>query len=400
MRGGDYLCRSDAEAVRPDWRRACIGLALPPALAMFVAGLVAWSALRFTTPLHPPALFDVLWPPRWERVAEQRRRHFGALAAGAIAAGDPATATVALFSAVRIGRGDPADNQALARIATLGGYHSLADDLHLAALGGHGADEPRRARAAVAWLDDLLIARRPAEMMRLACAELARPAVPRELWLRAFFEALSAPGSAAAATMPEAGWPHPSLALAVRARLALAAADHVRAAAALDEFSRQLPGPPARRFLALAWLELGDVARARAAAADQRHPDPMHDAAVLAYEIEHAAGRPDVARALARQAWARTELRPALRAALIRRPDARLVGEWAADCPDASALAATWLGAKRAGDDERASALGEALGAAGYPPPTSALDRPAERDLIAAMLPLDREALWALRVWY
>lgn len=402
---GELLCGRDASAVRPYWPRAFIGLVAPASALLTLAVGLIWLTLRSATPRHPPALLDLLLPSRWERLAEQKRHHYMALAAQALATGDHPTATVALFSAARQGRSDPATNTTLARLATLGGFHSLADELHLATVTGAEPNPTLRAQAAVAWLDDLLIARRPREIIRLSLDELTRPQAPRDLWLRAFFEASSTPGEAGQALdkAPGGAWPHPGLEAALRTRVALDARDLARASEHLHNFSRLLPGPSARRFLALGWMDANHLDLALAAALDPGHPDPDLTAPVLVYELEKVAGHTQRAHAAAQTAWALETTRPALRAALIRQPDPALLAEWSKQEASPVALSSLWIVARLLEKPDLARELARRLAATGHTVPVelAALnprDAPLRfADLCASLLPCDRETLWALR---
>ncbi len=402
---GEPRCGCDARDVRPYWRRGLTCLLAPPVVVTTLAVLGVWLGLRHAMPAHPPALADLLWPPRWQTIDTLRRRHYLDLATRAMAANDHPAATVALFAAAQTPGNDPVVNTALARLAALGGYHSLVDELHATNLRAADADPSLRARLAVAWLDDLLITCRPREIIRLSLDQLARPEAPRDLWLRAFFEACSAPGEARLilGQTPLVVWPHPALEHALRARAALDDGNVPAASAELLAFAERLPGPPARRFLARSWAASGHLDRAFAAALDPRHPDPIGDAAVLRYELEHAAGRAETARGVALAAWSRPETRPALRAALIRHPDPDLISVWARDETAPPALAALWLATRLAGRPDRAADLARRLGQSGHVVPDELIALDLSRDWtafatrVAGVLPCDRDTLWALR---
>lgn len=403
---GEARCARDSAEVRPYWGRAAAQLSLPLVAAWLALALALWGTLRIRG-LDTLPLADVLLPTRWHQIAEHRRVRFQELALRAIAAHEPAAASVALFSAAQTGRGTPESNRALARLATLGGYHSLADELHAAALAGAPG---RAAEFALAWHDDLLIAGRPGQLARLALARLARPDADREFWLRAFFEAIRHPGVSAslAAAEPAPDYPHPGLRHAVAARAALDRRDRADAADQLLAFSGALPGQAARRFLVFSWLDVGDTSRAREAALSTAHPAPPGEIAVLVHALLRAEGRDAEARAALRPLLAEPALRPAALAALVRDPDATLLRELAdllppEPGPEPRLHADLWLAARLAGVPDLAARAAEALARAGQPPPPElqAPDSgPANRGslaIAAALLPHDREVLLALR---
>jgi len=400
--GGDARCARDSADIRPYWGRAFAQLALTFASVWLALAFVFWGVLRLRG-LDTLPLADVLLPARWHQIAEHRRAHFQRIALQAVAARDPATVSIALFSAAQTGRGTPESNILLARLATLGGYHSLADALHSAALDAG----PRRADFAVAWHDDLLISGRPRELARLALAELARPDADREFWLRAFFEALRHPDVSAdpALADPAPAYPHPGLRFAVAARAALDRGDRAAAADQLLALAGALPGQAARRFLVFSWLDAGDASRAREAAISTAHPAPPGEIAVLVHALLRAEGRDAEARAALRPLFDEPALHAAALAALVRDPDAALLHEFARRLADADPRrhAGLWLAARRAGTPDLVAAATEALARAGQPIPTELQDpgtRPATREsltLAAALLPLDREVLHALR---
>jgi hypothetical protein len=410
LRGAEAWCSLDSADIRPEWPRAAALLALPPVAAAILALLLAWGVLRFVAGYDRLSPLDLAWPPRWAGIAEQRRAHFHDVALRAIAAGDPATAGVALFSAAQIGVGDPAKNHTLARLATLGTYHSLADEIHARTLAAHPS---RAAELAIAWHDDLLIGGRPRRLARLSLEQLVAPGAPREPWLHAFFESIRHPDTAADLLDddPPAPLPHPGLRHALAARAALDRGERAEAADQLLAFEGLLPGMAARRFLVFSWLEAGDPLRARAAAISTAHPAPPGETPALLYALLRAGPRPD------REA-ARLALRPAIRdprvprplllAALVRDPDATLVEELAASLSPAQRsqaplLGGLWLAARRAGAHQLSGETAAALESLGRPVPEALqprLDAPAplhDLRLAAGILPLDRELLHALR---
>ena len=355
---GDWRCGVDAAEVRPYWGRAAAALLLPP------------------------------------------------LALNALASDDPAAASIALFTAAQTGQGTPAENRTLARLATLGGYHSLADELHAATRAAH----PEEAVAdALAWHDDLLLAGRPARLASLALEQLALPAAPRDFWLRAFFESICQPGVAAPLLAdPVLRLPHPGLRPALAARAALDRHDPGAARDPLLALAGLPPGPAVRRFLAFTWLEAGDPAHALAAAFDSSHPIAGNEPALLAYAIAQRSGHASAAREALRPLLALDEQRPALLAALVLDPDAELVAGLADARPAAArqeprTLAALWLAARRAARPELAAPLAAGLARFGHPIPEAlaaadfATPDPKAPGLAAALLPLDREILYALR---
>ncbi len=409
LRPEGAFCSLDSAAIRPAWGRAALLLGLPPLALVCLGVLAIWATLRFGTGLERLSPLDVAWPPRWSEIADQRRARFHEIALRAIAAGDPATASVALFAAAQIGTGDPAGNQTLARLATLGGYHSLADEIHARTLAAHPA---RAAELALAWHDDLLLAGRPHQLARLALAELARPAAPREFWLRAFFESIRHPGVSAGllAADPAPTFPHPGLRHALAARDALDRRDRASAADELLAFEGLLPGQAARRFLVFSWLALGDAPRARAAALSTAHPAPPGEMHVLVHALLRADPAPDTeaARETLRPLLASALAHPLLLAALVRDPDARLAQELAATLDRSptvppTTLGGLWIAARRAGAGALAADLAARLETIGRALPAEFLQpdpAPARREVLqsaAALLPLDREVLLALR---
>lgn len=407
LRPEGSFCSLDAERVRPLWGRAALAYALPIVAAAALAVLVAWIALRHGAGIRDLALADLAWPPRWDRVAEKRRAHFRAHALDALRRGDTRAAGIALFSAAQSGRGDPAGNRELARLATLGAYHSLADELHAATLAAHPeqADE-----IALAWHDDLLVSGRPAQLARLSLDQLARPSAPREIWLAAFLDAIRHPGVAAdllADTAPP-HLPHPGLASALQARAAADRGDKTAAADHLLALSGLPPGQAVRRFLVFSWLDLDEPARARAAALSTAHPAPPGEIAALAHALLRADGVHDAARAALRPLFDDAAPRPLVVSALIRDPDAALLDEYSRSLPPLDRLpppdlAGLWMAARRAGAAGLADRLASELEKQGPVLPAelrASTAEPLTRERLAAiagLLPLPREALRALR---
>lgn len=403
---GDARCGRDASAVRPYWGRALAQFGALLLVVYLGLGLSAWALLR-TRGMGKLSPVEVLLPSRWPDIAEHRRAHFQLVALRAIAANDAVTASVALFTAAQTGHGTADSNVALARLSTLGGYHSLADELHASNIAAH----PQRANElAAAWHDDLLLSGRPQELARLALKRLALPEAPREFWLRAFFESIRHRGvSGALLASPSAdALPHPGLRFALLARDALDRDDHAAAVDQLLAFAGALPGESARRFLVFSWLDAAEPERARAAALSTAHPSPPGEIAALAHALLRDAGNIDAARATLRPLLARPALRPLVLAALIRDPDADLVAELAAAPAAESGVAprfpvGLWIAARRAGDRALAARLAEDLARNGQPlPPELGGDpaAPAPREklvLAAGLFPLDREVIYALR---
>ena len=406
LRADDAYCSLDAADVRPDWPRVAAAFVLPPVALALLAVLVAWLVLRFGAGIRDVSPADLAWPPRWPRLAEKRRAHFHALALDALRRGDVPATGVALFSAAQIGAGSPSGNRELARLATLGGYHSLADEIHSATLAAHPAQADE---IALAWHDDLLVSGRPHQLARLALGQLARPGASREFWLRAFFESIRHPGVAAnLLESPRPPAPHPGLEAAIAARAALDRGDRDVASDQLLAFSGLLPGQAARRFLTFSWLDTGDPARARAAALSTAHPAPPGEIAALVHALLRADGNAPGAREALRPLFARPELRPLAVGALVLDPDAELVRELASALSatqDAapSSLLGLWLAARRAGAADVATRTAESLRQAGQSLPAELQDGspgPASRKklaLAAGLFPLDREILYALR---
>lgn len=407
VRPDGAFCSLDSAAIRPRWGRMLAALLMPPGALFLGAGLAVWVFLRHASGMEGVGLADVLWPPRWTLVTEHRRERFRLQALAALAAGDPANARVALFSAAQTGMGGARENLTLARLATLGGYHSLADQIHAANAVAH---PDRGAELAIAWHDDLLISHRPRALARLALAQLARPDAAREPWLRAFFESIRHPGTAAEllATLPETDLPHPGLRHALLARDALDNGDRVAAADQLLAFSGLRPGQSARRFLVLGWLDAGEPARARAAAVNMTHPAPAGEIASLVHALLRADGRVEDARTALRPVLAEPALRFIALAALVRDPDANLLKELAHNASDDARDAADffgglWLAARRAGANEIAADAARRLEALGKALPSEFMTSsqiPASRaalSVTAGLVPLDREVLYALR---
>ena len=403
---GDARCARDSAEVRPYWGRAAAQIALPVFAAYLALGLAAWGVLRFRG-LDRVSPVDLLLPFRWDNIAEHRRSHFQKLAFRAIAGHDPASASVALLSAAQTGRGTVESNLELARLATLGGYHSLADELHASTL----AAQPGRAAAlSVAWMDDLLIANRPHELARLALEQLSSPGAPRELWLRAFFESIRHPGVAGAllAQPPASGYPHPGLPFALAARHAIDRGDLIASADQLLAFSGALPGAAARRFLAFSWLDVKEPGRAREAALSTAYPPLPGDVALLSHALLRAAGHPEGAREALRTLFGRAEAREQVIAALVRDPDAELLREFSGRLPsdarsDPRLLLGLWIAARRAASVEVAAQAAAELAQIGQALPpevqvkeTSPMERP-PLALVAALLQVDREVFFALR---
>ncbi len=402
---GESRCAVDASAVRPRWGRAAAALVLPPLTLVLLLALGAWGLL-FHQGLREFSLLDVLLPTRWETITARRRAHFQTLALRSLASDDPSAVSIALFTAAQTGGGTPAENRTLARLATLGGYHSLADDLHAATRAAH----PDEAAAdALAWHDDLLLADRPARLAALALEQLALPSAPRDFWLHAFFESICQPGVAAPLLAdPIRPFPHPGLRHALAAREALDRHDPAAARDPLLALAGLPPGPAVRRFLAFSWLDAGDPDRALAAVFDSTHPAPEGEPTLLAYAIAQRTGRPAVAREALRPLLVREEQRSAVLGALVLDPDPELIVEQQAALPEAARrepriLAALWLAARRVGLPESATTLAAELARLGHPIPQElaaadfAIPDRRALGLAAALLPLDRDSLYALR---
>jgi len=400
------FCRLDSAQIRPEWRRVLVFWTAPWVVLALLALLGTWSVLRFGTGLAGLSPLDVAFPSRWSRVSELKRQKFTTLALSAIHRGDFPQAGVALFTAARIGRGAANENLALARIATLGGYHSLADELHAQTIAAH---PDRTDELTLAWHDDLLVANRKLELARLSLAQLARPGSPREFWLRSFFESLRHPGVAATlhAENLAASLPHPGLRHALLARRAIDSRDRISAHDELIALSGLPPGDAARSFLTHAWLDLGETARAHAAALSTRHPSEPGEISLLAHEILRAEGNIPQARAVLRRLLEEPTLRPRVLGALVRHADPELLREFFATLPEAARsdprlLAGLWIAARRAGLADLATTTETALANQGGPIPaelrgsyTQPLPRESLR-LAAALVMPDREVLIAL----
>jgi hypothetical protein len=407
--GGQTLCAVDASAVRPYWGRAVLALLGPPLLVMLALGFGGWALLR-QQGLSTLSPLDLLLPARWDNIGAARRVHFQRLTFAALSAGDPATASIALFNAAQAGTANPEETRALARLATLGHYHSLADDLHADALRRYPG---RAGEIVLAWHDDLLVGDRPAQLARLALQQLGRTQAARDFWLNAFFESLLHRGVAAALlAQPGLVLPHPGLRHALGARAELDRGDALAAADQLIALEGLPPGPAVRRFLAVSWGELGEPARALAAALDRSHPaspDEPDEPLLLAYAVRLRAGELETARATLRPLLARPEAGSAVLAALVRDPDPVLCAELeklvsrAPHSDEPRHLAAHWLAAKRAGCGELAHVHAAKLAQLGQPLPPELLAAPLDGStrgplvLAGTLLPLDREILYALR---
>lgn len=402
IQSGEARCTLDSAEVGPRWGRAALIL-LAPLVALHLAGASAyWAALR-NQGLDTLAWTDVAAPHRWSQIREHRRQYFRALALRSLATGDLGTATVALFNAAQEGDGPPEDNLALARLATLGGYHSLADQLHAANIARH----PDRAEAlAVAWHDELLVGDRPLRLALLAVEQLSKPDADREFWLRAFFASIRHPDVAASLLdTPGLAIPHPGLRHALQASRALQITDQAEARDHLLALEAMPPGAAA----------LHHIARLRAEA---RFPDPTPAATpahypALHYNLRQRQGRPEEARNLLRPLLADPDSPRFLTAlgALVLDPDpvlvsetARLVGHAIPISPAGSRrLAALWLAARRAGLTPLDLELARHMADSGLPIPTelAATDftgrSRAPLGLAVALLPLDREILLAAR---
>lgn len=397
LSGSEARCKSDAFDVRPHWGRALLLLAIPLLALHLLASTAYWAHLRHQG-LAQLSWLDVALPPRWPAITEQRRVHFRDLALRSLAHGDLRTATVALFTAAHTGQGPASDNIALARLATLGGYHSLTDDLHSANLAAH-PDEA--AALAMAWHDDLLLADRPAHLARLALARLAA-GEDREFWLRAFLESIRH-RNVASGLIGDASTrlPHPSLRHALDALDALAKSDLARARAALLAFDKLPPGAAAQRFSVLLWLEAGGQHPAIPPELVAQKPD-------LAYALLRRQGRHEEARAALRPCLSDPLRRISALGALIIDPDAplaieaaRLIAETTPQA-EPNELAAAWLAARRA-DRPEANLLAAALAVKNQaiPEPLLPLDFTTDHrgplGHAAAVLPMHRETLYALR---
>lgn len=405
---GEARCSRDATDLRPYWGRAALALLLPPLALYACVTLAWWGALRFQGVPNATPL-DTLAPFRWARLAELRRTHFIDTSLQALARGDAAGASVALASAAQVGRGDTPQNRLLARLAYLSGQQTLGDQLHAAILDAAPDNAPRHA---VAWHDDLLVFRRPARLAALALSELARPQSSREFWLRAYFESLRHPGVAASLdpVVAPRTWPHPGLREAALARIAFDNGDLPGARAHLDALARLPPGRAAQGFLVLSRLDLGDTAAALAATAPDPHASPRPaETARLRYLVYHQNGDLESARAQLAQSLPSPPDAASLEAALVclvRAPDACSLRDLrpALDALDTShprRLAIAWLAARAAEDTALAAELETRLGATDPSLLASLhrLDQAPTRhgpDLATLMLPVDREALYAL----
>jgi hypothetical protein len=406
VREKEAFCSLDSRDIRPAWSRVFIACAIPPLALVAIMIFGSWGFLRFGSGLKTLSLADVAWPPRWENIAEHRRARFRDLALDAIHTGDFNTATVALFAAASTGQGSPGENIALARLATLGKFYGLADDLHARNLAAH----PGRAEElALAWHDDLLLSGRPRELARLALAQLPARDASREFWLRAFFESIRHPGVSAdlLAADPPLSFPHPGLEHALRARAALDRKDLIAASDGLLALSGLMPGQTARRFLAFSWMDADRPLRAKAAALSTTHPAPPGEIASLAHALLRSDGLEQEARAALRPLFSEPSLRFVVLAALVRDPDADLLREFESTLPpdarsDTRLQVALWIAARRAGAVDIARSAEAALEKLGHPVPGKHPEngtQPAEREallLTAALLPLDREILHAL----
>ena len=405
--GKDAFCSLDSREIRPAWGRVVVLFSIPPIALAAILILGSWGFLRFGSGLKTLTLTDVAWPPRWTKIAEHRRARFQTLALDAIRSGDFTAATVALFSAAGSGRGSSGENIALARLAALGKFYSLSDELHARNIAEHPG---RAAELALAWHDDLLLAGRPQQLARLALDQLHVPAAPREFWLRAFFESIRHPDVAAhlLAADPPAAFPHPGLEHSLRARAALDRDDRVAASDELLAFSGLMPGQAARRFLALSWADAGQPQRAKAAALSTLHPAPPGEIASLLHGLLREEGRGQEARAALRDLFDEPKLRFAVLAALVRDPDADLLNEFETtlspvERTDARLQVALWIAARRAGVAELVRSAEASLEELGHPVPEKLPEEPpppAERKTLlpaASLLPLDREILHALR---
>lgn len=402
MRSGEARCTLDSADVAPRWGRAALIL-LAPLIALYLLGASAyWAALRHQG-LDTLAWTDVAAPHRWSQIREHRRQHFRALALRSLATGDLGTATVALFNAAQEGDGPPEDNLALARLATLGGYHSLADQLHAANIVRH----PDRAETlAVAWHDDLLVADRPLRLAQLAIEQLARSGVDREFWLRAFFFSIRHPDVAASLLdTPGVLLPHPGLRHALDASRALQITNQAEARDQLLALEAIPPGGAAIHYIAHQRFEA-------------RFPDPTPAATparfpTLHYSLRQRQGRTEEARNLLRPLLADPDAPRFLTAlgALVLDPDpvlvsetARLVGNAIPVSPAGSRrLAALWLAARRAGLTPLDTELARHMADSGLPlPPELVATDFTGRSrtplgLAVALLPIDREILLAAR---
>lgn len=400
------FCSLDSREIRPAWGRAFVVFSIPPLALAIVLILGAWSFLRFGSGLKTLPLADVACPPRWANIDEHRRSHFRDLALGALRSGDFNAATVALFSAAGSGQGTPGENIALARLATIGKFFSLSDDLHARNAAAH---PERAAELALSWHDDLLLSDRPQQLARLALGQLVVRDAPREFWLRAFFESIRHPGVAAnlLAADPPITLPHPGLAHALRARAALDRKDFVAASDELIALSGLMPGQAARRFLAFSWTGANQPHRAKAAALSTAHPAPPGETASLLHALLSAEDRGQEARAALRPLFDEPSLRTIVLAALVRNPDGDMLREFASTIPpaaesDARLQVALWIAACRTGADDIAGSAEASLEKLGHPVPArlpADRSKPAERKslaVIAALLPLDREVLHAL----
>lgn len=395
--GNETRCASDAIDVRPYWGRALLILGIPLFALYLFAATACWINFRHQG-LERLSWFDVALPLGWPAINEHRRVHFRDLTLDALARGDMRSASAALLTAAHTGHGPPSDNIALARLATFNGYHSLADDFHIANLGANPADSEK---LSIAWHDDLLLSDRPARLSRLALSRLLAGG-DREFWLRAFFESIRHEGIAHDLLqefpdkLPNLGLRH-----ALEARSALSRSELAQARRSLVAMEKDLSGEAAHRFAIQLKLDVDGPET-------KIPPDLIAQKPDLAYTLLRRSGRHAEAREALRPWLHEPRRRTAALASLIVEPDPVLAievihlvlsaGEAAAP-PD---LAAAWLVAKRAARPE-ADRLALALAARAKPIPHSILNldlTPCDRaplGLAAAMLPLHRDIIYALR---
>lgn len=403
-------CRVNAADIRPHWLHAAT-LILGFALISWLAGTTAvWGGLRIFSFDTLPWL-DVVVPSRWDNLAEIRRRHFGASAAAAVAKGDLVKAQLALQSAAA----DPSgwrEGVAAGRLAYFTGQYAFGDSTFRTLL----AQTPAQATViAVSWHDAMLVAGDYEGVARLALDRIgAEPASANEPWWRAFFEIIRQPGLAARLLAANFTSPPPGFVEALAARDAIDRHDPA-APARLEAFAAVSTSVWAYRFLIESWLDLGRGPEAWAVLTGPHRPDDPAKRGLAAYAIDAFTQGDARAQAVFPRLLEATALEPAhlegLLAALIRQPcpanlallHARLPDTLRADPGFAAGL---WIAARINDTPVIANAAAQALAAAGRPiaEKFAVLDlhdtRPganSPRGCVAALLPIDREILYALR---
>lgn len=110
-----WRCHLDRENVRPFWGRAMV-TALVLAGGLHLVTTTTWWAILQGQGLREVRWSDCVWPPAWKNIDSARGRHFQALAATALAAGDYPTAIKALSSAYAV---DPSREDSALLLARL-----------------------------------------------------------------------------------------------------------------------------------------------------------------------------------------------------------------------------------------------------------------------------------------